>query len=40
VGNRVMFEETVHQLQNKYQARVEIKQFWTYNEAAKWVAMI
>ncbi|KAA5538965.1 hypothetical protein [Adhaeribacter rhizoryzae] len=39
-GNRVMFEETVQVLRNKYQASVEIQQFWTYNEAAKWVAMI
>ena len=39
-GNRVMFDETVQELINKYQASVEIKQFWTYNEAAKWVAMI
>ncbi|KAA5538524.1 hypothetical protein [Adhaeribacter rhizoryzae] len=39
-GNRVMFEETVQELKNKYQASVEIQQFWTFNEAAKWVAMI
>ena len=39
-GNWVMFDETVHALKNQYQASVEIQQFCTYNEAAKWVAMI
>ncbi|KAA5539037.1 hypothetical protein [Adhaeribacter rhizoryzae] len=38
--NRVMFDETVTELKNQYQATVEIQQFWTYNEAANWITVI
>ena len=39
-NNMVMFEETVSELKNKYQAVVEVKQFWNFNEAANWIMMI
>jgi len=40
IHNRAMFEEMVKDLKNKHQAQVEIKQFWTYNEAAHWITLI
>ncbi|KAA5541670.1 hypothetical protein [Adhaeribacter rhizoryzae] len=33
-SNRAIFDETVNKLKNKYQAVVEVQQFWTFNEAA------
>jgi len=33
-SNRVIFDETVNKLKNKYQITVEAQQFWTLNEAA------
>lgn len=38
--NWAMFEETINELKNKYQAVVEIKQFATFNEAANWITWI
>ena len=35
-SNRVIFDEIVNELKNKYQITVEAQQFWTLNEAAGW----
>jgi len=38
--NRAMFEKTVQELKNKYQSKVKVNQFTSFNEATNWITMI